>query len=52
MARVLVTDTYLEDIGDAIRDKLDVETTYKPSEMATAIESIEVAPEDATGVSF
>lgn len=45
MARVLVTDTYLEDIGDAIRDKLGVETTWKPSEMANAIESIEGYPE-------
>ena len=40
MGKVLVTDTYLEDIADAIREKLGVETTYKPSEMAAAILSI------------
>lgn len=52
MGKVVVTETYLEDIADAIRNKLDVETTYKPSEMANAIESIEVTPDDATGVEF
>ena len=45
MARVLITEDYLTDIGDAIREKLDVETTYKVSEMADAIESIEGYPE-------
>lgn len=40
MANVLVNDLYLSDIADAIREKLNVETTYKPSEMANAIESI------------
>ena len=45
MARVLITEEYLTGIGDAIREKLDVETTYKVSEMADAIESIEGYPE-------
>lgn len=40
MANVLVRESSLEDIADAIRDKLNVQTTYKPSEMAAAIESI------------
>lgn len=40
MSKVLVTDTHLEDIADAIRGKLDVETTYRPGDMAAAIESI------------
>ena len=40
MANVIVNDEYLEDIADAIRDKLGVQTTYKPSQMAGAIESI------------
>lgn len=40
MAKVLVTETYLEDIGDAIREKLESEDTYKPSEMAAAISQI------------
>lgn len=40
MSKVLVTDTYLEDIADAIREKLGVQTTYRPGDMAAAIESI------------
>lgn len=51
MAKVLITEDYLTDIGDAIREKLDVETTYKVSEMADAIESISAIP-SADGVEF
>ena len=40
MPNVLVNDEYLSDIADAIRSKLSVATTYKPSEMANAIDSI------------
>lgn len=40
MARVLVNDESLTAIADAIREKLDVETTYLPSQMAGAIENI------------
>ena len=40
MANVLITEQYLYDIADAIRDKLGAATTYKPGEMADAIESI------------
>ena len=40
MANVLVNETSLEDIADAIRAKLSSSDTYKPSEMATAIGSI------------
>lgn len=40
MGKVLVTEDYLSDIADAIREKLGVATTYKPSEMAAAILSI------------
>ena len=40
MANVLVRESSLEAIADAIREKLNVQTTYKPSEMADAIESI------------
>lgn len=39
-AKVLVTEDYLEDIADAIRGKLSVQTQYKPGQMAAAIESI------------
>lgn len=40
MAKVLVTESYLEDIADAIRAKLESEDTYSPSEMAGAIGQI------------
>ena len=40
MADVFIHEQYLTDIADAIRTKLDTEDTYKPSEMAEAIESI------------
>lgn len=41
MANVLVDDEHLTNIADAIRTKNGTTTTYKPSEMATAIEAIE-----------
>lgn len=40
MSKVLVTESYLTDIGNAIRAKTKSTTKYKPSEMAKAIESI------------
>ena len=40
MSKVLVTDTNLTNIANAIRTKLGVQTTYTPSEMAAAIASI------------
>ena len=40
MGRVYVTDTYLENIADAIRSKNKSAATYYPSEMATAINNI------------
>ena len=40
MAKVAVTESYLEDIADAIRAKTGLSNTYKPSEMATAISAI------------
>lgn len=40
MAKVLVTESALEDIADAIRGKNGLQTTYKPGEMATAIGAI------------
>lgn len=40
MAKVIINDACLTDIADAIRTKLDTEDTYKPSEMADAIDSI------------
>ena len=40
MANVLVEETSLTGIADAIRAKLGVQDTYKPGEMAAAVESI------------
>lgn len=40
MAKAFIDDTHLTDIADAIRGKLGVATTYKPSEMADAIANI------------
>lgn len=40
MANVIIDESSLYAIADAIRDKLEVETTYKPSEMAEAIADI------------
>lgn len=45
MAKVLVTDTHLTDIANAIRDKKGTSDTYKPSEMASAISNIETGIE-------
>ncbi len=39
MAKVLITESTLEDIADAIRAKANTNRTYKPSEMAIAIHS-------------
>ena len=44
MTKVLVTEQYLSDIADAIREKKGVETTYKPGQMADAIGTIHGDP--------
>lgn len=41
MSKVLVSEEYLEDIADAIRDKLGGSAEYTPGQMAAAIGSIE-----------
>lgn len=40
MSKVLVTEQYLTDIANAIRTKNNLQTTYKPNEMATAIQNL------------
>ena len=40
MSKVIVTEQYLEDIADAIREKTGSASTYTPSEMAEAILTI------------
>ena len=48
MSKVLVTESYLTDIGNAIRSKNGGTTKYKPSEMAAAIKNIKA--QDNTAV--
>lgn len=48
MSKVLVTESYLTAIGDAIRSKNGGSTKYKPSEMAAAIKNIKA--QDNTAV--
>lgn len=45
MAKVIVTDTHLTNIADAIRNKKGSNNTYKPGEMADAIQSISIKEE-------
>lgn len=40
MSKVLVSEENLTNIANAIREKNQTETTYKPSEMAGAIQEI------------
>jgi len=40
MSKVLVTDTYLQNIANAIRNKNGSNVTYTPAEMASAITAI------------
>ncbi len=43
MSKVLITDTYLTNIADAIRAKNSSSTTYKPSAMASAITALDTS---------
>lgn len=43
MTKVLVTSSVFTNIANAIRGRLGVQTTYKPSQMAAAIDSIVLA---------
>ena len=38
--KVLITETHLEDIGDAIRERNGSQSTYTPGQMPAAIEAI------------
>lgn len=49
MSKVLVTETHLEDIADAIRAKNGSETTYRPGDMAAAIAAIDTGYPEPTG---
>lgn len=45
MSKVLVTEQHLEDIADAIRNKNGTAATFRPQDMAEAIDDLEVYPE-------
>lgn len=47
--KALITESYLTDIGDAIRAKLGVNTTYYPSEMGNAVRSINTMAASVSG---
>lgn len=49
MAKVLITESYLEDIADAIRVKAETSDTFFPSEMASAIMGIDTTGFIPTG---
>lgn len=49
MAKVLISDQYLEDIADAIREKNNTNNTYTPAQMASAISSISAGGTTPTG---
>lgn len=40
MSKVLVTESYLDDIADAIRGRNGTQNTYTPSQMAAAVTAI------------
>lgn len=51
MAQVLVTESSLQDIADAIREKNGLSTQYKPSEMGAAIQALGGEIKTASGSS-
>lgn len=48
--KVLVSEEHLTNIATAIRNKLTVDTKYKPSEMSAAIEKIKRLPGNMSGL--
>lgn len=44
MGKVILTDTYLSNIADAIRTKSSTQTTYTPPQMASAITNLPSGP--------
>lgn len=46
MSKVFITDSNFTSIANSIRTKLGVQTTYKPSEMSSAIDSIPAGLEE------
>ena len=52
MAKVIVNDTTLTSIADAIREKGNTTATLKPAEMPGAIKSIKVSTEDVYKIKY
>lgn len=46
MSKVLVTESYLEDVADAIREKNGLSTLYTPAQMGDAIRDLDSYPVD------
>ena len=49
MSKVLVTESYLGNIADAIRLKNGLSTTYRPGDMAAAVEALDTSGIHPTG---
>lgn len=49
MSKVLVTESHLNNIAEAIRSKNGAATTYRPGDMATAIEALDTSGIHPTG---
>lgn len=52
MSEKKINEDVLYDIGNAIRTKLGTSTTYKPSQMPSAIDSISSYPEPTGSISI
>lgn len=52
MAKVLITESHLEDIADAIRAKAGTSDTYLPSEMPAAITGIKTLSATVSGTTL
>lgn len=52
MTKVLITESYLEDIANSIRAKNNSSDTYTPSEMSTAIDDIPTGSLESNDVNF
>jgi hypothetical protein len=50
MAQVLVTESYLDDIADAIRERNGSESTYTPAQMADAIVALYPEPSGSINI--
>ena len=50
--KVIITESSLADIAEAIRDKAETVTLYRPGDMAAAIQSIHTLTAELTGTTL